>query len=261
MTSLNGKVAIVTGASGAIGGAIAVALAREGASVVLQFNRSEEKAQAVLENVRKYQPSSTALQGDLMKVETPPQLVRGTVERYGRLDILVNAAGTYLRTPLAELTPTEFAETMKLHVGVPLELARHATRHMKSGSYIINISSDCTLGHKGLDGIAYDIAKTGVIAMTHDLARGLENRGIRVNAIAPGHTRNERYTREWTEDPNKLAKIIAKNPTGRINEPEDIAKVAVILCYPSSTRNGSVLYVIGGKAYFKIESESNMLEF
>ncbi len=252
MGQLEGKVALVTGASGAIGGAIAIALAREGARVVLQYNRGKEKAQAILDEVVKYQHQSYLIQGDLFKVETPTQLVDQTVRRYDRLDILVNAAGTYRRTPLAELTPTEFAETMKLHVGVPLELAGQAIKHMLAGSCILNFSSDCTLGHKRLDGIAYDIAKAGVIAMTQDLARGLKDKGIRVNAIAPGYTLNESHAKELKQNPERLEQLKEKSPTGRINEPEDIAKVAIELCKPDSQLTGEVPYVIGGIIYVEM---------
>lgn len=184
--SLEGQVAIVTGASRGIGRSIALALARNGAKVALAA-RSEPALQAVQAEIEAGGGQAAGFPTDVSREAEVADLVRGTVERFGRLDILVNNAGIGIFGPLAEMRTEEWDRIMAVNARGPFLLCREAIPHLKhqGQGFIINIAS--VVGVKGYaNQAAYSASKHAVMGMSKALARELHGDGIRVHAICPG---------------------------------------------------------------------------
>lgn len=219
---LTGKVAIVTGASGGLGRAIAVRLAADGATVVVHFGTRVKKAQAVVAAIGARGGRAVALQADMTQVAEARRLVTDTVARFGRLDILVNNAGKFLAKRLSETTEAEFDRVMALHAKGPFFAMQEAAKVLKDGGRIVNMS---TLGtHMNFPGATAHLgSKAALEQFTKALAQELAPRGITVNAVAPGIT----DTGVLTEDYRQLG--IRLSPFKRLGLPEDIADVVAFL--------------------------------
>ena len=217
--SLQGQVAIVTGASRGIGRAVALALATEGASVVVNYASSSTAAEALVADITEQGGSALALQADVSKVDQVEALTAATLKEWGRVDILVNNAGITRDTLLLRMKPEDWQAVIDLNLtGVFLCTRAVAKTMLKQRSgRIINIAS--VAGQMGNPGQAnYSAAKAGVIGFTKTIAKEMASRGVTVNAVAPGF-----IATDMTEGLPNTDDILKFIPLGRFGQPEDIA--------------------------------------
>lgn len=242
---LDGRVALVTGASAGLGQAIAIALAEAGADVACHGNsRSPETTCAAVSRTGRTAP---ALIGDLSNDETPRQLIDATLERFGRLDILVNNAGTTHRAPAVDYSAENWTTVIQVNLSAVFRLSQLAGRQMISQGKgkIVNIASLLSF-QGGITVPAYAAAKGGVAQLTKALSNEWAGKGVNVNAIAPGYMRTDN-TKALQQDETRNRQILERIPAGRWGEPSDLAGAAVFLASPASDYvNGEVLVVDGG---------------
>jgi NAD(P)-dependent dehydrogenase (short-subunit alcohol dehydrogenase family) len=241
---LDGKVAIVTGASSGIGVAFARALAEAGADVALgarRTDRLEDTKKLVEETGRRAITVAT----DVARPEDCQALVAATVEQLGRVDILVNNAGVGTAVPATRETPEQFRSVIDINLNGCYWMAQAVGRVMAPGSSIINISSVLGLTTAGLPQAAYAASKAGLIGLTRDLAQQWTGRkGIRVNAIAPGFFESE-MTDQYP--PGYLEQQQARIPAGRKGDARELAATLVFLASPAAGYiTGQTLAVDGG---------------
>lgn len=222
MTSLNGKVAIVTGASSGIGRAIAERLAADGAIVVVNYRQSVEKAQAVVAGIHDKGGKAVAVQADLSAAAEARRLVADTMAQFSRLDILVNNAGKFVPKPLADTTEADFDAMMNLHAKGPYFAMQEAAKVLKEQGRIVNISSAGTKLHYH-GATAYLGSRGALEQFTQGIAQELAPRGITVNTVAPGFTDTGILTDAYKQ------MGIAASPFKRLGTPEDIAEVVAFL--------------------------------
>ena len=242
---LDGSVALVTGAATGIGAAIAEALAAAGADVACHGN--QRTPDATVERVRALDKRGLALRGDLAKLETPRALVNATVEGLGRIDIVVNNAGTIRRAPAAEYGEEDWATVIEVNLSSVFRLCQAAGQRMlaEGRGKIVNIASLLSF-QGGITVPAYAASKGGVAQLTKALANEWAARGVNVNAIAPGYVRTEN-TLALQQNETRNRQILERIPAGRWGEPSDIAGAAVFLSSKASDYvNGHVLVVDGG---------------
>jgi NAD(P)-dependent dehydrogenase (short-subunit alcohol dehydrogenase family) len=244
--SLDGKVAIVTGASSGLGVAFAQAMAEAGADVAIGARRAErlEETRRLIEAAGR---RGLAVRTDVTVIEDCQALVDAAMEAFGRVDILVNNAGVGGEYhPATEDPPEHFRSVVDLNLFAQYWMAQSVGRVMQPGSSVINLSSVMALTTAKMPAAGYSAAKAGVLGLTRDLAAqwGPE-KGIRVNAILPGTFPSEQ-TAHYSE--NYKRKVIqARIPIGRIGDPEDIAATAVFLASDASSYiTGVTLPVDGG---------------
>ncbi|MGH7258999.1 MAG: glucose 1-dehydrogenase [Nitrospiraceae bacterium] len=222
MNELIEKVAIVTGASAGIGRAIAERLAQEGASVVVNYGRSADKAKAVVAGIESKGGKAVAVQADMSKVADVRRLVRETVQHFGRLDILVNNAGMALFRPLVETVEQEFDQIFALNAKGPYFAMQEAANVIEDGGRIVNISTDGT--HMGFPGVtAYLGTKGALEQFTKGLAHELASKGVTVNTVSPGFTETAMLPDAFRETGTQMS------PLKRLGTPQDIADVVVFI--------------------------------
>jgi 3-oxoacyl-[acyl-carrier protein] reductase len=218
---LQNRVAVITGGAQGIGRAIALGMGREGAKVVVADWQSE-KAKSVAEEVHRAGTDAIALDVNVASESSVKRLADQTFERFGRVDILVNDAGVYLKAPVVSKTGEEWDRTLNVNLGGNFLCARAfvpAMRRQKSGR-IISIAS--SIAHSGAKEFAdYAASKAGIIGFVKALARELGPDGITVNAICPGSANTDMPRRHRTEE-ETMARLRA-TPLGHVLEPEDIA--------------------------------------
>ena len=224
MASLDGKVALVTGASRGIGRAIAERLARAGAMVVVNYARSADAAREVVPAKEATGGRAAAVQADVSRVEDVRRLVRETVERFGRLDILVNNAGTAVYKPLVEAMEEDFDKTFALNARGTFFAMQEAARRMADGGRIVSLSTGGTVA--GAPGASfYAGSKAAVEQFTKALAKEIGGRGITVNAVSPGFTDTDMLG----DNPQFKEMGAQLSPLGRLGRPEDVADVVGFL--------------------------------
>jgi 2-deoxy-D-gluconate 3-dehydrogenase len=244
--NLNGKVALVTGASAGLGAAIASALAEAGADVAAHGNsRTPDKTCELIERAGR---RSLALRGDLADKTVPQKLIDQTLVEFGQLDILINNAGTIRRAPAIDYTEEDWATVIEVNLSSVFRLCQLAGRKMINkgrGGKIVNIASLLSF-QGGITVPAYAASKGAVAQLTKALANEWAKHGINVNAIAPGYMRTDN-TAALQADQNRNRQILERIPAGRWGEPEDLAGAAVFLSSSASDYlHGHVLIVDGG---------------
>lgn len=240
MGKLNGQVAVVTGASNGIGRAIAERLAADGASVVVNYSRSADKAQSVVAGIEAKGGKAVVIQADMSLVAEARRLVKEAVAKFGRLDILVNNAGMLLLKPLAETTEEEFDRIFALNAKGPYFAMQEAAKVVQDGGRIVNISTDGT--HLGFPGVtAYLGTKGALEQFTRGLAHELAPRGVTVNTVSPGFTDTDMMS-----DPFRQVGI-QMSPLKRVGLPKDIADVvAFVVSEEARWLTGQNLHAGGG---------------
>ena len=243
---LQDRVALVTGASTGLGAAIAIALAEAGAQVACHGNtRSPE---ATCDQITSAGGVAHAISGDLGKAETAKDLIAQTVDRFGRIDILINNAGTIRRAPAVDYSDDDWAAVIEVNLSSVFRLSKLAGREMLErgeGGKIVNIASLLSF-QGGITVPAYAASKGGVAQLTKALANEWAKHGINVNAIAPGYMRTTN-TAALQADETRNRQILERIPAARWGEPEDVAGAAVFLSSSASNYvNGHVLVVDGG---------------
>ena len=226
MSSLSGKVAIVTGASRGIGARIATRLAQAGAGVVVNYAGRRDAAEQVVRSIEAGGGRALAVQGDVSKPQDVRVLFDAAVERFGRVHILVNNAGIILYKRLDQTTDDEFDRLFAVNVKGVFNALREASRRLEDGGRIINFSSSTT--RLMLPTYAsYCATKAAVEQLTRIFAKEVGQRGITVNVVSPGPTNTELFTEGKSEaDIQRMAAMAA---LGRIGQPEDIANLVLFL--------------------------------
>ena len=240
------KVVLVTGSSRGIGREIAMAMAREGADVIINYSRSKDAATEAVKEIEKLGRRALAVQASVAERSQVEQLIGSAVEKFGRLDVLVNNAGGFPIKPFAAVTDEEWDEVMRLDlksVFLCSQAALASMRGQRSGA-IINIASV-----SGLVGavsmVPYSAAKGGVIAFSKALAREVAPIGITVNAIAPGIIETDTALNVFPETALK-AYTTYQVPLGRLGRPEDVVGLTVFLASDESGYITGQVYAVDG---------------
>jgi 3-oxoacyl-[acyl-carrier protein] reductase len=242
---LEGKVALVTGASRGIGRAIAISLAQAGANVAVNYAGNESAAAEVVAHIESLGRKAIKIRANVGSSDEVDAMVKLTLETYGQLDILVNNAGITRDNLIMRMKDDEFDEVINTNLKGVFNCVRSVTRTMmkqRSGR-IINISSVVgTIGNPGQAN--YVAAKAGVIGLTKSAARELASRGITVNAIAPGFITTD-MTDKLTDE--MRAQLLQQIPLARFGQPDDIARTVLFLASDeASYMTGQTLHIDGG---------------
>ncbi|MBU8907047.1 3-oxoacyl-[acyl-carrier-protein] reductase [Desertibacillus haloalkaliphilus] len=242
---LSGKAALVTGASRGIGRAIALELAKNGANVAINYAGSQERAEAVVEEVKQLGVEAFAIQADVADANATQQMVKEVISAFGSLDILVNNAGITRDNLIMRMKEEDWDSVIDTNLKGVFNCSKAVTRQMmkqRSGR-IVNVAS--VVGVLGNAGQAnYVAAKAGVIGLTKTMARELANRNITVNAVAPGFIETD-MTDELNEDVK--AEMLKQIPLAKLGQPEEVASVIRFLVSEDSRyMTGQTLHVDGG---------------
>ena len=242
--SLQGSVALVTGASRGIGRAVAQALAAEGAKVVVNYARSGTAAEELVSQIAADGGNAIALQADVSKADEVEKLISSVLETFGRIDILVNNAGITRDTLLLRMKPEDWQPVIDLNLTGVFLCTRAVAKTMlkQRAGRIINIAS--VAGQMGNQGQAnYSAAKAGVIGFTKTVAKEMAPRGVTVNAVAPGFIETD-----MTSELPNTDDILKFIPLGRFGKPEDIAGMVRFLAADPAAAyiTGQVFNVDGG---------------
>jgi acetoacetyl-CoA reductase/3-oxoacyl-[acyl-carrier protein] reductase len=244
MSRLSGKTALVTGASRGIGRAIAMELAREGAKVAVNYQSSDAKAQAVVDEIVAAGGEAVLAKADVSESASARALVKGVAEKFGRLDILVNNAGITRDGTLKKMTDEQWEKVVQTNLNGYFYCMSAAIPIMLNQNFgrIVNVTS--MNGQIPAFGQAnYSAAKGGVIALTRTAAAELARTGITVNGVSPGYTDTDMFA----EVPDKIKEgILARIPMGRFGTPTDIAKAVLYLAADGDYVTGQQINVNGG---------------
>ncbi len=244
MGRLNGKTALITGASRGIGRAIAIELAREGAKVAINFQNNEEKAKEVVYDIGKFGGSCVLAKANLADPKEARAMVKRVAEQFGHLDVLVNNAGITRDKLLTKMTDEDWVEVIQTNLNAVFFCTSAAIPFMTAQSYgrIVNIAS--MNGQIGAIGQAnYSASKGGIFAFTRTAALELAKSNITVNAIAPGYTDTDMFAKVPA---NLQAQIRGKIPLNRFAQPEEIAKAVIYLVADGDYVTGQTISVNGG---------------
>jgi 3-oxoacyl-[acyl-carrier protein] reductase len=247
MSKLQGKVAVVTGASKGIGAAIAKALAAEGASVVVNYASSKTGAENVLAAITKAGGKAIAVHGDVSKAADAQGIVDAAVKTYGRLDILVNNSGVYEFAPIEEITEEHFHRLFNINVLGLLLTTQAAAKHLGEGASIINIGSVVSRATPPNSAV-YSGTKSAVDAITGVLAKELGPKKIRINTVSPGVVETEGTRTAGLIGSEFETIAVEQTPLGRVGQPRDIAAVVVFLASDDAAWvTGERLFASGGR--------------
>ncbi|TMM03546.1 MAG: glucose 1-dehydrogenase [Actinobacteria bacterium] len=245
---LDGKVAIVTGASSGLGVAFAKALAEAGADLVLAARRADRLEQTrglVEERGRR----ALAVTADVSRPEDAQAVIDAAIGEFGHVDVLVNNAGKGTAVPATRETPAQFREVIDINLNGCYWMAQACGRVMQPGSVIVNVASVAALTSGGLPQAAYSASKAGLIALTRDLAvQWTGRKGIRVTALAPGFFPSE-MSDQFPD--GYMDAQLARVPAGRTGDPDELAAALVFLASPAANYvTGTTLIVDGGLTAF-----------
>ncbi|CAO4166069.1 glucose 1-dehydrogenase [Methylorubrum aminovorans] len=246
MSKLKGKVAVVTGASKGIGAAIAKALAKDGAAVVVNYASSKAGADAVVAAITETGGRAVAVQADVSKAEQAQGLIDAAAQEFGRLDVLVNNSGVYEFAAIEEVTEEHYRRLFDINVLGVLLATRAATRHLGEGGSIINISSVVTDVNMPTSSV-YTGTKAALNGISGVLANELAPRKIRVNTVSPGYVVTEGTHTAGIAGSEMEAGLVAQTPLGRAGQPDDIARVVAFLASDDAHWvTGEVINASGG---------------
>jgi NAD(P)-dependent dehydrogenase (short-subunit alcohol dehydrogenase family) len=238
---IEGKVALVTGAAKRVGRSIALALAERGAELVVHYRTSDREAQEVLALAKKLGGKPVAVRADLAVSADIAAMVEVAMRAFGRIDILVNSAAIFSRTPFLTLTEADWDRFLAVNLKAPFLLCRQVGEIMcrQGHGKIVNVA-DIAGTKVWADFIPYSVSKAGLLALTTGLAKALAP-AVQVNAIAPGTVLLPDGSM-----PDEQARAVGRVPLRRLGAPEDIARAAVYLV-ESDFVTGEVLTVDGGQ--------------
>lgn len=237
------KVILITGASRGIGRAIAKRLAKAGNKVIANYNNSKEKAEELQKELQQESIEIDIIKADVSKREECKKLVEYTINKYGKIDVLINNAGISVWGPFTDLTDDEWQKILQTNLYAAIAMTQETLKYMikEQNGCIINISSIWGIVGASCE-VAYSITKAGIDGLTKSLAKELGPSNIRVNSIAPGIIETD-MTSDFTEEERK--EIIQQIPLGKIGKPEDIAKAAEWLIEDNYT-TGQIISPNGG---------------
>ena len=237
------KVAIVTGGSRGIGRAIAKLLAESNITVIACYNKSEEKAIELKNELKSENIDIDIISGDVSKREDCKKIVDYAIEKYGKIDVLVNNAGISTANLFTEITDEEWNQTINVNLNSAFYMTQEVSRHMikDHSGCIINISSIWGMVGASCE-VAYSVSKAGIDGMTKALAKELGPSNIRVNSIAPGYIDTDMNSKINEKD---VKEVIDETPLGKIGKPEDVAKCTKWLVEDEFV-TGQVISISGG---------------
>ncbi len=243
---LDGKIALVTGASVGLGQGIAVALAEAGADVACHchFDGEADKTVAIIEKLGR---KAVSISGDMSDKDAPKNIAAQTIEKFGRIDILVNNAGMIRRTPAVDFSEEDWTTVLEVNLSSVFRLSQAAGKNMieNGGGKIVNIASLLSF-QGGITVPAYTASKSGVAGLTKAFANEWAKNNINVNAIAPGYMATNNTT-ALRADETRNRQILERIPAGRWGTPQDLAGAAVFLSSAASDYlQGHILVVDGG---------------
>ena len=246
MSTLSGKVAVVTGASKGIGAGIAKALGAAGASVVVNYASSRSGADVVVDAITKAGGKAIAVHGDVSKPSDAEAIIDAAIKTYGKLDVLVNNSGVYEMLPLEAITPEHFHKQFDTNVLGLLLVSQAAVKHLPKGGSIINIGSLVSRITPPMSAV-YSATKGAVDVITGVLSLELGSKGIRVNSLNPGLVETEGTHSAGFIGSEFEKGAAAGTPLGRIGQPHDIATAAVLLASDDAGWiNGQLINAAGG---------------
>ena len=248
MFSLKGKKALVTGASRGIGRGIALALATQGADVVVNYHSRAEEAEKVAAEIRAKGRKAFSIQADVGAAAQVAKMFEEVKTKWGKLDILVNNAGIVAFADFESITEEEWDKILDVNLKGQFLCSKEAVKLMNAGAKIINIASIASGGVGiGFSRIAhYTASKGGIVALTENMALDLAPKGINVNAIAPGVIETD-MTKDLLADEKMKQGLLMRVPKRRVGKPEDIGAAAAFLASDEADYiTGVVLYVDGG---------------
>lgn len=226
MNTLHEKVILVTGASRGIGAAVAGQLAQAGAKVIVNYAGSHDAAMETVNAIKAKGGDAIALQADVSKANEVATLFNAAIAHYGKIDVLINNAGIMITKLLKDTTDEEFTRQFEINVRGTFNTLREAATKLADGGSIINFSSSTT--RLMMPGYGTYVATKGAVEqLTRVFAKEVGARGINVNAVLPGPTNTELFTKGKPQE--LIDRLAALNAFNRIGEPEDIAKVVVFL--------------------------------
>lgn len=246
MNSLQGKVALVTGASKGIGAGIARELAARGAAVAVNYSSSKAEAEKVVRDIEQAGGKAIAVKGSVSDPAQIPQLVHEVASKLGPIDVLVNNAGIYEFGPIDAITPEHFKKQFDTNVlGLLLVTQAALDQFNPAGGSIVNISSVVVDGVPGA--AVYSATKGAVDAVTASLAKELGPRKIRVNSLNPGLVETEGTHAAGFIGSDFQKDTVTRTPLGRIGQPQDIATAAAFLASDDAAWiNGQAIHAAGG---------------
>lgn len=244
MRNLEGKVAIITGASRGIGSAIAKQLSALGAKVVVNYSNNAIKAEEVVEEITKSGEQAVAIKADVSNIKDVERLFSETITKFGKVDILVNNAGVILYKLLSDVTEEEFDKLFNINVKGTYFACQQAMKHMEDNGRIINFSTS-VVGSMFPTYSVYAATKGAVEQITRQLAKEFGPKKITINAVAPGPINTELFNVGKTDE--QIEAIRQMNSFGRIGEPDDIANtIEFLVSDKAQWITGQTLRINGG---------------
>jgi 3-oxoacyl-[acyl-carrier protein] reductase len=241
---VSGKTAIVTGSSRGIGAAIAARLARDGFGVVVNYSGNADPADKLVDKIKAGGGKAIAQRADVSDPQSVLELFEVAQSEFGGIDVLVNSAGIMKLAPLSESDDALIDRHLAINLKGTINTLREAGRRLRNGGRIVNFSSSVVGFYQPTYGI-YAATKAGVEALTHIAAKEFGERGITVNAVAPGPTATHLFLDD--KDDETIQRIAKMAPLGRLGQPDDIASVVSFLVGPDGGWvNGQVLRANGG---------------
>ena len=240
---LRGRAALVTGAARRVGQAIALAMADRGMDIAVHYNRSASEARATVEAIERLGRRAVAVRADLAQEEEVEALADRAVQAFGKIDVLVNSAALFYRTPLEKLTAQDWEQFLRVNLTGPFLLARRLGLQMRrrGEGKIVNVADVAGIA-PWADFLPYSVSKGALITVTQGLAKALAPE-VQVNAVAPGTV----LLPEEYGDKEREA-IVRATPLKRIGDPVDVAKTVLFLLEGSDFITGQVIVVDGGRS-------------